>query len=275
MNRNPFILSEGAAQGSLLAKVGKVFKPVAPSALTPTALNVVTPDAVTNAVTRGLTLSHTTSGTAAAGIGAGLILRAESAGGTLRSAGAVDAIHTDATNGAETSALILSAGIAGTLFEVARCTALPASVNGLELISGEAGAAAVVTVRGSDTNVPLGLASKGTGRVLLAPGGSTPMLGVSSTGGVHARGDTQTGVSPTVSRPCGVVRVQSGATSVTVTNTLCAATSLVFAQIRNITTNAVSVLRVEPGNGSFVVRLTGDPGISHADLAFWVVQPDA
>lgn len=85
--------------------------------------------------------------------------------------------------------------------------------------------------------------------------------------------DTQTGASPTVSRPAGVVRVQSGNTAVTVTNTLVASTSLVFVSIRNTTTNAVSVAHVVPGSGSFVVTLSGDPGASHADIAFLVVNP--
>ena len=120
-NRNPLILSDGGAEGDLLVKVGRVFKPTAPSALTPTALNVVTPDALNTAVTRGLTLSHTTTNTAAAGVGAGLLMRAESGAGTLRSAGAVDAIHTTATDGAEVSAVLVSSGIAGSLLEVARC----------------------------------------------------------------------------------------------------------------------------------------------------------
>lgn len=62
------------------------------------AQSVAIDNATVDAVTRGLTLSHTTSGTAAAGIGAGMLMRAESAAGTLRSAGAVDAIHTTATD---------------------------------------------------------------------------------------------------------------------------------------------------------------------------------
>ena len=87
--------------------------------------------------------------------------------------------------------------------------------------------------------------------------------------------DTQTGATPTVSRPAGVVRVPNGATTVTVTNTLVSATSLIFAQIRNATSNAVSVLRVVPGSGSFVITLSGDPGASHAQIAFQVIQPGA
>ena len=85
--------------------------------------------------------------------------------------------------------------------------------------------------------------------------------------------DTQTGATPTVSRPAGVVRVPHGATTVTVTNTLVSATSLIFAQIRNATTNAVSVADVVPGAGSFIINLSGNPGASNADVAFLVVNP--
>ena len=85
--------------------------------------------------------------------------------------------------------------------------------------------------------------------------------------------DTQTGATPTVSRPAGVVRVPHGATTVTVTNTLVSATSLIFAQIRNATTSAVSVANVVPGAGSFTIHLSGNPGASNADVAFLVVNP--
>lgn len=81
--------------------------------------------------------------------------------------------------------------------------------------------------------------------------------------------------SPTVNTPCGVVQVDSGQTAVTVTATAVTANSLIFAQIRNATTNAVSVLRVVPGSGSFTITLSGDPGASHAQVAFQVVQPGA
>lgn len=87
--------------------------------------------------------------------------------------------------------------------------------------------------------------------------------------------DTQTGATPTVSRPAGVVRVPNGATTVTVTNTLVSATSLIFAQIRNATTSAVSVANVVPGAGSFIINLSGDPGASNADVAFLVANPGA
>jgi len=238
------------------------------------AQSVAIDNATVDAVTRGLTLSHTTSGTAAAGIGAGMLMRAESAAGTLRSAGAVDAIHTTATDGAEVSAVLVSAGIAGSLLEVARFAAVASAVNGVAVTAAAAGNGPSLTARGSDANIDLALRGKGTGAALLGAASGDNTLGV-STAGILVDSDSQTGVSPTVSRNSGVVRVPSGATSVTVTNTLCTVNSLIFAQIRNTLTNNVTVRSVVPGAGSFVITLSGDPGASNADIAFFMLQPDA
>ena len=231
-------------------------------------------DATTNAVTRGLTLSHTTSGTAAAGIGAGLLFRAESAAGTTRSAGAVDAIHTVATDGAELSAVLVSAGISGSLLEVARFAAVASAVNGLAVTASATGEPVLLSGRGSDTDVTVALKAKGAGGAVLLPGSGDGILGVRTTGIVVDSASVLT-PTPTVSRNAGVVRVPSGSTSVTVTNTLCATTSLIFAQIRNTLTNNVTIRSVVPGSGSFVITLSGDPGAGHADIAFFMLQPDA
>lgn len=139
-------------------------------------------DATANGVTRGLTLSHTTSGTAANGIGAGLLLRAESAAGTLRSAGAVDAIHTDATDGAEVSALVLYAARAGTLVEAARFAAPASAVNSLYVTGSATGQPIEVYPQGSDTNTGLALSGKGTGSLSLRSGGGATRIEVNNTG---------------------------------------------------------------------------------------------
>lgn len=237
-----------------------------------TSIDVQADNATTNAVTRSLTLSHTTSGTAAAGIGAGVLFRAENAAGTLKSAGAVDAIHTTATNGSEVSALVFGAGIAGSVLEVARCVAVASAVNSLSLAASATGSPVAISARGSDTDVGLGFASKGAGQVMLVPGGSTVQLAVSTASGVLLRSTTDTGATPTASTATGIVRVPSGSTSVTVTNTLVSATSHVFAQIRNATSNAVSVLRCVPGSGTFDIVLSGNPGASHADISFLAIN---
>ncbi|MEZ4395128.1 MAG: hypothetical protein R3A48_28955 [Polyangiales bacterium] len=273
-NREPFILAEGGAEGTVLAKVGKVFKPVA---LSGPLSDVAGGHDQRRGDQRGdarITLSHTTSGAAAAGIGAGVLLRAESGAGTLRSAGGVDAIHTDVTDGAEVSALVLSAGIAGSLLEVARLATVASAVNGLSVTGSATGEPVQLGARGADTDITIALVPKGAGGAMLLAGSGDNAFGV-TTGGIRVDSATDTGATPTVSRNSGVVRVQNGNTTVTVTNTLCTVDSKVFAQIRNTTTNAVSVLRVVPGAGSFDVVLSGDPGASHADLAFFMLQPDA
>jgi hypothetical protein len=63
-------------------------------------------DAVTDAVTYGLRLSHITSGTAAAGFGTGIEFELEDAGGGNDVLAAIQAIETDATAGAEHGALV-------------------------------------------------------------------------------------------------------------------------------------------------------------------------
>lgn len=85
------------------------------SVFTPTAL--IISDAATNTVVTPLTLTRGTSGTAAAGLGVAAEFSLPSAAGTLRSAGQISTVWTDATNGAEASVLKLHAmtgGAAGT-----------------------------------------------------------------------------------------------------------------------------------------------------------------
>lgn len=227
-------------------------------------------DAADAAVTRGLVLCHTTSGTAAAGIGAGLRFRAESDAGTLRNAGAVDALHQDVTDGAEASELVLSAARAGTLLPVAYFGAAAAAVNQMYVSASATGSAVEVRPVGDDANCPLAISGRGTAALQLRDGAGNTLMSVSDAGlAVYA--DSQLGGAPTINRPAGEVQVNSGASDVTVTNALVTTGSLIFAMIRNTTTNAVSVLRVVPGAGNFNIVLSGDPGVSNAQVAFWVV----
>lgn len=266
--------SAPGAEGDLFVRgANGRFQPKAPSALA-LAQTITLNDATNTGVSRGITLSHTTSGTAAAGIGAGLLFRAESAAGTLRSAGAVDAIHTTATDGAEVSAVLVSSGIAGSLLEVARFAAVASAVNGLAVTASATGAPVMLAPRGSDTNAGLVLQSKGTAKAGLMSGNGDTLFSVSNAG-IFVDSDTVVTPTPTVSCNSGVVRVANGATTVTVTNTLCTESSLIHATIRNTLTNNVTIRSVVPGAGSFVITLSGDPGASHADLAFFMLQPDA
>ena len=146
------------------------------------AQSVVVNDATNTGVTRGLTLSHTTSNTAQAGVGAGVLFRAESGAGTLRSAGAIDAVHTDVTDGAEVSVLVFYVGRAGTLVEGLRVAAPASSVNSL-LVNGSAtGQPVEVYPQGTDSNTGLALSGKGTGSLSLRAGNGTTRLAVNNTG---------------------------------------------------------------------------------------------
>lgn len=85
------------------------------------ALSVTVDDGVTNAVTDVATLAHTTTGTAAAGIGTGLKLRAENGAGATVDAARIAAVLTTVTAGAEDSALTFQTRAAGAaLVEAAR-----------------------------------------------------------------------------------------------------------------------------------------------------------
>ena len=84
------------------------------SAITITTAPVVAiDDATTNAATTALTLRHTTSGTAAAGIGTRLLLQSEDAGGTTEDVAALDAVLTNAGAATEAGALDVSTRTAG------------------------------------------------------------------------------------------------------------------------------------------------------------------
>ena len=70
-------------------------------------------DAVTNTVTDTLKLAHSTSGTAAASFGAGLLYQLEDAAGTLTDAASVDAVWVDATNASEDSRISFKTMVGG------------------------------------------------------------------------------------------------------------------------------------------------------------------
>lgn len=86
---------------------------------------------------------------------------------------------------------------------------------------------------------------------------------------------TGTAIAPvtTINTPMGITVVGNGATSVSVTCAACTTTSHIVAVIRNATTNNVSIRAVIPGNGSFVVHVTGDPGASTAIIGVQITQP--
>ena len=76
-------------------------------------LTLTVADAGTTTVSTALTLAHTTSGTAAAGLGTGILFQIEDAGGTLENACSIEAQWIDAGAASEDSELVFKARAAG------------------------------------------------------------------------------------------------------------------------------------------------------------------
>lgn len=114
-------ISGGTAGRVLFEGAGPVLSDAAGfTYATTSGITMSTDDAATATSLVMLSLEHTSSGTAAAGFGTGILFKAESAGGTSRSIGQLDSILTTATDATEISALVLKLAQAGTLTEVAR-----------------------------------------------------------------------------------------------------------------------------------------------------------
>ncbi|MGH7338871.1 MAG: hypothetical protein ACREKH_00110, partial [Candidatus Rokuibacteriota bacterium] len=79
-------------------------------------LHVATDDATTAATTEVVYIDHSTTGTAAAGIGAGLVMRAEDSTGTMEPGAVYRMVFSNATNLSETSELRIGLRNAGAAF---------------------------------------------------------------------------------------------------------------------------------------------------------------
>lgn len=172
-----FLLKSLMADGDVLVRSGNRFVGLAPA----TELHDVA-DATTNGVTRTLDLTHRTTGTPAAGIGVGMRFLAPSDAGTTRDVGAIDGVLTDPSDGAEVSAVIVRVGDAGTLVEAGRFVADPSAVNSVVFAASPTGDPVVIQARGSDTNVGIALAGKGSGRAELRASDGSPRIAVDLTG---------------------------------------------------------------------------------------------
>lgn len=106
-----FYLLSILGDGQTLVRRGRRVVGEAVGALS-VAASIAVEDATNNGVTRGLTITHSTSGTPANGIGAGLLLRAEVADG-VRDACALDAVATDVGTGSEDFDLVVKLRTAG------------------------------------------------------------------------------------------------------------------------------------------------------------------
>lgn len=112
-------LSNGAAGYD----AGKVYVPWGNLAIGTDApaskIHALLTSAATNAVSTLLTLGHDTSGTAAAGFGAGIAIQLESSTTAAQDAAAIQASWSDATHATRTAKLALSSVRSGTLYELA------------------------------------------------------------------------------------------------------------------------------------------------------------
>jgi hypothetical protein len=146
---------------------------VTAAGLTSTAAGTTTVnDATTNASTVAQTLVHTTSGTADANIGAGLLFKAEDAAGTSENAVQLDGILTTATNASEASALVVKTRTGGgALTEAARVgptgvvtaaagfVATTGALTGSAALAVEATGALSLGVNASTTSIAIGQAA--------------------------------------------------------------------------------------------------------------------
>jgi hypothetical protein len=139
-------------------------------------------NATNNNVTRGLTLSHTTSGTAQNGIGAGLLFQAENAGGQSRPAGAVDGIFSDVTANAEAGSIFVRAVANGSIVNSAAFGASSAAVNYLYVNGSATGQPIELYPQGNDTNTGLAISGKGTGSLAVRAGNGSARITVNNTG---------------------------------------------------------------------------------------------
>jgi hypothetical protein len=81
-----------------------------------------------------------------------------------------------------------------------------------------------------------------------------------------------TTANPTINKPAGQVSVAIGASTVTVTNSLVTATSIVLCQLQFADATFTTILTVVPGTGSFVI--TGNAtATALTKIGFIVINP--
>jgi len=146
------------------------------------AQTVTVNDATNNDISAGMTLSHTTSGTASAGIGAGLVFKAENGAGTAKVAAYVAGVLSTVTDGAEVGKLALYPAAADAPTAGLEVQGVASAVNGLTVLPAAASGVVRVYPNG-ETNVSVRYAGKGTGYVALAnPANSAMLVQVNATG---------------------------------------------------------------------------------------------
>ena len=142
------------------------------------AINVA--DAATSSSTDIVTITHTTSGTAAADFGTDVVFMLEDAGGNSEEAGTLRCFAQDALAASTDSAFSFFVLRGNTLTEVARMTGGAVTSNEALMIGGGASASAMLSaIQDPDTGVYFGLSN-----VLSLYSGGAASLTVTTTGGV-------------------------------------------------------------------------------------------
>jgi hypothetical protein len=231
-------------------------------------------DATTGGVSTALELRHTTTGTASAGIGAGIVLRTENGSGTLVTAGRLAGQLSSVTATSENGQVEMLSAYAGTVAAAGiRLTSQVATVvNGFDFVPSAANGHIALAPYGASTNVEVRMAAKGTGDWGVFNAGLTSQyFGVGSTGGLKVLTTDGSGTpgAATINRASGKVAIATGQATVTVTNSLVSAASTVLAQIQTADATLLYIKSVVPGAGSFVI--TGNANATAATTVAWVV----
>ncbi len=190
-------------------------------------------DATTNGVTDIATLTHTTTGTATAGIGAGLLLAVENGAGTTKSAVDIAGILTTVTDAAEVSAFVVKTRTGGgAMTEALRASGAGVCTSAAGFVATTGGltgsAACAVEATGA---LSIGAAASTTSSLIGRIGNVTTMVGDLLLNNLIRAVLVDAGVagsSGTASASAGTFTVSSGTTTYVLTNTKISSTSLLF-----------------------------------------------
>jgi hypothetical protein len=199
-----------------------------------------------------------TGGAGANGVGVSASFKAPNSAGTSVFTGVVQGSLTDVTATSEQGAVELIPAYGGTVAAAGvRVPAQIASlVNGIDLIPAASNGYVSVAPYGSSSNTELRIRAKGTGDLsLYNPANGNQVWAVTSNSGLKAYSTDNTGTpgAATINKPAGRVAIAATASSVTVTNSLVSATSIVLATLQTTDGTLTSIKSVVPGAGSFVI----------------------
>ena len=85
---------------------------------------------------------------------------------------------------------------------------------------------------------------------------TSPLINISPNVTIFSAGTTG---NQTANTQYGNIRIAAAGTTVTVTNSLCTTTSIIWACVSTADANSTAIKCVVPGNGSFVITLSTAP----------------